>query len=39
MSNKKLNPDAIKTLQFMKENLNDASIKIQSGLTDLLTTK
>ena len=39
MSNKKLNPDAIKTLQFMRENLNDASIKIQMGLTDLLTTK
>jgi polyhydroxyalkanoate synthesis regulator phasin len=36
---KRLSPENTRILQFMKENLNDASIKIQSGLTDLLTTK
>ncbi len=36
---KKLSPENTRILQFMRENLNDASIKIQSGLTDLLTTK
>ena len=36
---KKLSPENTRILQFMKENLNDALIKIQSGLTDLLTTK
>jgi hypothetical protein len=39
ISNKKINPEAVKTLQFMRENLNDAAIKIQMGLTELLTTK
>lgn len=36
---KKLSPENTRILQFMRENLNDASIKIQMGLTDLLTTK
>jgi hypothetical protein len=36
---KRLSPENVRILQFMKENLNDASIKIQTGLTDLLTAK
>jgi hypothetical protein len=39
ISKKKYGPENTKILQFMRENLNDASIKIQMGLTDLLTTK